>query len=590
MNFSQMKLSTKLSLAFFVLIVLTMVVGTISVFKMAQIDRAVNEITHNWLPSVKYAAAMRDAANQIRRIEPSHIMSDTPEEFAAEDKRLEEAKARFAKAMETYRQNMTEPEERAAFADFIKAKDAYFAIQVKLLEESRKGEAGSEAAQKIFQGESRKAFDEMVGYIAKIVDINDSFSDRSAASVEAAYASARMQVIGLVLVSLVLAVLLAVLILRDVTGILGGEPAEARELAREVAAGNLNNQIRLKNGDTHSLMAALKAMQDSLADIVSRVRSGSESVASASSQIAQGNQDLSSRTESQASALEETAASMEELGSTVQQNADNARQANQLAQSASGVATQGGQVVAQVVDTMKGISESSKKISDIISVIDSIAFQTNILALNAAVEAARAGEQGRGFAVVASEVRNLAGRSAEAAKEIKALITESVTRVDQGTALVDQAGHTMEEVVASIRRVTDIMGEISAASSEQSAGVSQVGEAVTQMDQATQQNAALVEEMAAAAGSLNTQAQDLVQAVAVFKLAQGQGFASAVKRAPAPKVAKAMPAMKPLPAVKTAPKKSAPTKVANLNAPAPAPALAAKTGPAKGDEQDWESF
>ena len=590
MNFSQMKLSTKLSLAFFVLIVLTMVVGTISVFKMAQIDRAVNEITHNWLPSVKYAAAMRDAANQVRRIEPSHIMSDTPEEFAAEDKRLEEAKTRFAKAMETYRQNMTEPEERAAFADFIKAKDAYFAIQVKLLEESRKGEAGSEAAQKIFQGESRKAFNEMVGLITKIVDINDSFSDRSAAAAEAAYASARMQVIGLVLVSLVLAVLLAVLILRDVTGILGGEPAEARELAREVAAGNLNNQIRLKNGDTHSLMAALKAMQESLADIVSRVRSGSESVASASSQIAQGNQDLSSRTESQASALEETAASMEELGSTVQQNADNARQANQLAQSASGVATQGGQVVAQVVDTMKGISESSKKISDIISVIDSIAFQTNILALNAAVEAARAGEQGRGFAVVASEVRNLAGRSAEAAKEIKALITESVTRVDQGTALVDQAGHTMEEVVASIRRVTDIMGEISAASSEQSAGVSQVGEAVTQMDQATQQNAALVEEMAAAAGSLNTQAQDLVQAVAVFKLAQGQGFASAVKRAPAPQVAKAMPAMKPLPAIKSAPKKSAPAKVANLNAPAPAPALAAKTGPAKGDEQDWESF
>ena len=590
MNFSQMKLSTKLSAAFFVLIFLTMVVGTISVFKMAQIDRAVNEITHNWLPSVKYASAMRNAANQIRRIEPSHIMSNTPEEFAAEDKRLEEAKARFAKAMETYRQNMTEPEERAAFADFIKAKDAYFAIQVKLLEESRKGEAGSEAAQKIFQGESRKAFDEMVGYIAKIVDINDSFSDRSAASVEAAYASARMQVIGLVLVSLVLAVLLAVLILRDVTGILGGEPAEARELAREVAAGNLNNQIRLKNGDTHSLMAALKAMQDSLADIVSRVRSGSESVASASSQIAQGNQDLSSRTESQASALEETAASMEELGSTVQQNADNARQANQLAQSASGVATQGGQVVAQVVDTMKGISESSKKISDIISVIDSIAFQTNILALNAAVEAARAGEQGRGFAVVASEVRNLAGRSAEAAKEIKALITESVTRVDQGTALVDQAGHTMEEVVASIRRVTDIMGEISAASSEQSAGVSQVGEAVTQMDQATQQNAALVEEMAAAAGSLNTQAQDLVQAVAVFKLAQGQGFASAVKRAPAPQVAKAIPGTKPLPAIKTSPKKSAPTKVANLNAPTTAPALAAKTGPAKGDEQDWESF
>ena len=527
MNFSQMKLSTKLSAAFFVLIVLTMVVGTISVFKMAQIDRAVNEITHNWLPSVKYAAAMRDAANQIRRIEPSHIMSDTPEEFAAEDKRLEEAKARFAKAMEAYRQNMTEPEERAAFADFIKAKDAYFAIQVKLLEESRKGEAGSEAAQKIFQGESRKAFNEMVGLITKIVDINDSFSDRSAAAAEAAYASARMQVIGLVLVSLVLAVLLAVLILRDVTGILGGEPAEARELAREVAAGNLNNQIRLKNGDTHSLMAALKAMQDSLADIVSRVRSGSESVASASSQIAQGNQDLSSRTESQASALEQTAASMEELSATVRHNADSAQQASQLTQTAHSIASQGGQMVGQMVQTMQGIHDSSRKMGDIIGVIDSIAFQTNILALNAAVEAARAGEQGRGFAVVASEVRSLAGRSAEAAKEIKRLIDDSVQRVGAGNALAQQTGETMQEMVGAIGKVNTIVSAISNASREQAEGVIQVGEAITQMDQVTQQNAALVEEMAAAATSLNSQSQELVQAISIFQVEGASGHRQA---------------------------------------------------------------
>jgi methyl-accepting chemotaxis protein len=240
------------------------------------------------------------------------------------------------------------------------------------------------------------------------------------------------------------------------------------------------------------------------------------SVATASAQIAQGNNDLSARTEQQASALEQTAASMEELSSTVRQNADNARQGNQLAQNASTVAVRGGEVVGQVVDTMKGINDASRKIADIIGVIDGIAFQTNILALNAAVEAARAGEQGRGFAVVASEVRSLAGRSAEAAKEIKGLISDSVQRVEQGTVLVDQAGTTMAEVVAAIRRVTDIMGEISAASTEQSQGVAQVGEAVTQMDQATQQNAALVEESAAAAESLKAQAQQLVQAVAVL--------------------------------------------------------------------------
>ncbi len=295
--------------------------------------------------------------------------------------------------------------------------------------------------------------------------------------------------------------------------------SQAVAVARAVANGDLSQQFDVHGKDeTAQLLAALKVMQSSLAKLVSNVRQNSESVATASAQIAQGNQDLSSRTEEQASALEETAAAMEELSSTVKQNADNAKQANQLALSASAVAIKGGEVVGQVVTTMKGINDSSKKIADIISVIDGIAFQTNILALNAAVEAARAGEQGRGFAVVASEVRSLAGRSADAAKEIKGLITASVERVELGTALVDQAGHTMTEVVSSIKRVTDIMGEISAASAEQSAGVAQVGEAITQMDQATQQNAALVEESAAAAESLKGQAQQLVGAVAVFKL------------------------------------------------------------------------
>jgi methyl-accepting chemotaxis protein len=290
-------------------------------------------------------------------------------------------------------------------------------------------------------------------------------------------------------------------------------------VARAVASGDLSQEFdSTGKNETALLLGALKDMQTSLATVVSSVRLGSEGVSAASAEIALGNHDLSARTESQASALEETAASMEELSATVKQNADSARQANQLATSASGVAARGGEVVARVVDTMKGINEASHKIAAIISVIDGIAFQTNILALNAAVEAARAGEQGRGFAVVASEVRSLASRSADAAKEIKTLINASVERVEQGTSLVDQAGTTMADVVSSIRRVADLMGEISAANAEQSAGVNQVGEAVIQMDQVTQQNAALVEEMAAAASSLKAQAQDLVQVVSVFKL------------------------------------------------------------------------
>jgi methyl-accepting chemotaxis protein len=298
----------------------------------------------------------------------------------------------------------------------------------------------------------------------------------------------------------------------------GGEPGEVAQLVHAVALGDLSQKIETGPKDQRSIMAAVNEMQANLGRIVSVVRAGSESVSSASSEIAQGNQDLSARTENQASSLEQTASSMEELSSTVKQNAENARQANQLAQSASSVAIKGGEVVSQVVETMKDINDSSKRIADIISVIDGIAFQTNILALNAAVEAARAGEQGRGFAVVASEVRSLAGRSAAAAKEIKELITTSVHKVEQGGTLVDEAGATMSEIVSSIRRVTDIMGEISTASNEQSIGVAQIGNAVTQMDQATQQNAALVEEMASAASSLNGQAQDLVQAMSVFKV------------------------------------------------------------------------
>jgi methyl-accepting chemotaxis protein len=367
----------------------------------------------------------------------------------------------------------------------------------------------------------------------------------------------------------------AIFITRSITVPLSG----ALAVAQKVAAGELTSRVVVEGKDeTSALQQALKDMNESLVQTVSDVRNGTDTITVASREIASGNADLSARTETQASSLEETASSMEELTSTVKQNADNARQANQLAVSASSVAEQGGKVVAQVVDTMGSIKDSSRKIVDIIGVIDGIAFQTNILALNAAVEAARAGEQGRGFAVVASEVRNLAQRSAGAAKEIKGLIGDSVDKVDAGSRLVDEAGQTMGLIVTSIRQVADIMGEITAATQEQSHGIEEVNQAIAQMDQMTQQNAALVEEAAAAAESMQDQAQKLADAVSIFKL-DGESAAQVAMPVPAP-VVKAV--ARPAPGVAATARRLA--KTAQAGTPPPAKKLAAAGG------DDWEEF
>lgn len=374
----------------------------------------------------------------------------------------------------------------------------------------------------------------------------------------------------------ILAVVIGMMLIRAIVGPIN----EAVNVANAVASGDLTSRIDVtSNNETGRLMQALRLMNDNLVDLVGKVRSGTDSIYTASCEIASGNLDLSQRTEEQASSLEETASSMEELTSTVRQNADNARQANQLASGASEVAVRGGAVVGQVVQTMSAINDSSKKIVDIISVIDGIAFQTNILALNAAVEAARAGEQGRGFAVVATEVRTLAQRSAAAAKEIKELIGDSVSKVEDGTRLVDEAGATMNEIVNSVKRVTDIMAEISAASQEQSSGIEQVNQAVTQMDEVTQQNAALVEEAAAAAESMQEQAHALSQAVAVFKLSGGM-TETPVRRSNRPAAVAKLPDRGPATrkasqkfASRVAPVGSRPKKVA-----------------AGGGDESWEEF
>ena len=511
--FYDLKIGKKLILAFAIVIVMTCFLGIFSISQLVKVNNASTDIATNWLPSISAGGQMQVSLARFRISESTHIMSAEEEEMAATEKSMATRLEIFKKQQATYAALISESNEKIIYAELLKTLDDYLSTNKKMLALSREGK--KDEARTIFRTDSSKLFRAATEKIDALIKINSDGSDASNKSADEAFTLSRSLIIGILIALMIIGMLLAVFVARTVSVPLN----EAVSIAKRVAGGDLTGNIVSSSTDeTGQLMESLRAMNDSLLHVVGQVRLGTDTIATASSEIASGNLDLSSRTEEQASSLEETASAMKELTSTVKQNADNARQANQLAQSASGIATDGGKVVGEVIATMESISTSSKKIVDIISVIDGIAFQTNILALNAAVEAARAGEQGRGFAVVASEVRNLAQRSAAAAKEIKSLIDDSVQKVDSGTTLVQKAGTTMAEVVASVRRVTDVVAEISAASSEQSTGIEEVNLAITQMDEVTQQNAALVEQAAAAAQSMQEQAANLASVVSIFKL------------------------------------------------------------------------
>ena len=595
MKFTDHKVSTWLAVSFGLLVLLGVATGMLALRELAAVEANLEDVVQDNNVKTRLNTTMAESVHVISRVVRSVVLLEDKAAKEREIPKIAKARTEYDKAWEALQKFPASEAGQAIRAKTRQASEVARPLNNRVLELDQAGKRAEAIA--LLVAEAAPAVDKWQAAIDENIALQEANNDRQFATSQADYQVARNLLIGSSVLSVVVAAILGWFISRGLLGALGGEPGDAAELARKVAEGDLTSRVALRPGDTTSMMAQLQAMQDSLAKVVTHVRQNADSVATASAQIAQGNTDLSSRTEEQASALEQTAASMEELSSTVRQNADNARQGNQLAQNASTVAVRGGEVVGQVVDTMKGINDASRKIADIISVIDGIAFQTNILALNAAVEAARAGEQGRGFAVVASEVRSLAGRSAEAAKEIKSLISDSVQRVEQGTTLVDQAGVTMTEVVAAIRRVTDIMGEISAASTEQSQGVAQVGEAVTQMDQATQQNAALVEESAAAAESLKGQAQQLVQAVAVFQLAHG---AESPAAAASPTVVRLAPksANKSFPAVeRRGPKRNtSAARVATTSAPRAEPPVLAtqaetrKPVAAGGGDDDWTTF
>ncbi len=579
-----MKVGTRLALGFVLLLLMLALIIALNSVNMARMNDSVSSIVNVNNPEIALAAEMTESvyarAVAVRNL---GLMND-PAQMRPEMQLITKENEDFAKASAELERMFneiaeTKPEEKAMLAN-IKTLAAAAAAPMKKAAELGFANQQAETTKMLLE-EVVPTQSKLIAALQEFNAYEQALNEQSAADTAQSYQNANRLNLALGVLAALIGVAAAALITVSLVRKLGGEPDYAAQVAQRIADGDLATPVIVPAGDTTSMMASMRSMQERLATIVSEVRSGTETIAAASAQVAAGSQDLSARTEQQASSLEETASSMEELTSTVKQNADNARQANGLAANASEVASKGGAVIGQVVDTMSEINASATKIVDIISVIDSIAFQTNILALNAAVEAARAGEQGRGFAVVASEVRILAQRSASAAKDIESLIGDSVSKVDAGSRLVNEAGLTMSSIVDSVKRVTDIMQEISSASQEQTSGIEQINQAITQMDQVTQQNAALVEEAAAASESMQGQAAKLANIVSVFKVnpVNGPGSsASASASAPAPAHARER--------VTAAPKAKQPNR--QISAPVK-PAVAKKT-PAPVGDGGWESF
>jgi methyl-accepting chemotaxis protein len=576
--FRNLLIKWKLATLVAIMLVALLVVGTAGYRGIATVGHSVDEIGAVRLPSIQGLLGISEGQTAVAAATLYASIYETNyqahDKFAEVQALRQKAWANIDRGWKLYEPLPQTPEETVLWKQFTAEWATWKALDDKLgtvlgsLAANRDETAQKELFADFYRqyNLSRPAFQKAVATLLKIVQLNEGIAAGSVQQGRAAVVSAEWAMVSAALVAAIVAIVCAAYIARTITAPIN----EAVRMAQTVASGDLTSRIEVTTTEeTGQLLQALKDMNTSLIRIVGQVRSGTDTIATASAQIATGNLDLSSRTEEQASSLEETASSMEELTSTVRQNADNARQANTLAANASSVAVRGGGVVSRVVETMDAINASSARVVDIISVIDGIAFQTNILALNAAVEAARAGEQGRGFAVVAGEVRTLAHRSAAAAKEIKALIGDSVSKVGEGSKLVSEAGLTMSDIVDSVQRVTDIMGEITMATQEQSSGIDQINMAVSQMDTVTQQNAALVEEAAAAAASLEDQAAKLAHVVSVFRLDE-----TVARRAPAAAPAK-RPAARPTIAA-AAPRPAAPAK--------PQAQRSAKAA------DDWEEF